>query len=94
MEDEADTERHNDEVNSKLSDGQSGEMKRPRILMSILPIRWEELTPCRFCGAEAELIEDMNAFAWKAGCTECGNDTDLYGDRREALTAWNENIRE
>jgi hypothetical protein len=69
-------------------------MKRPRILMSILPIRWEEVKMCRFCGADGEFIEDMNTFAWKVACTECGNETELYGDRREALIAWNEKIYE
>ncbi|WP_422047345.1 Lar family restriction alleviation protein [Rosenbergiella nectarea] len=52
---------------------------------------WAELSPCPFCGGDAELsIDGLGVFA---GCKskDCWINpiTDTYDTKREAIRAWN-----
>lgn len=54
-----------------------------------------ELSPCPFCGGEAELIETIGSQAsafspyFRVTCAECGVYQDQWDERKPAITAWN-----
>lgn len=51
-----------------------------------------ELKPCPFCGGEADFFEDEFFCRYSVVCTECGAETDTYGDERDAMDAWNKRV--
>lgn len=52
------------------------------------------MKPCRFCGAEAHICDNVFKGAggkhYYAQCMECGNLTDEHADPRDAIKQWNE----
>lgn len=55
----------------------------------------EELKPCKKCKSKkvrliyTGIIQDYPPIYWLVGCDKCGNKTDLYCEKRQAIAAWN-----
>lgn len=47
------------------------------------------LSPCPFCGAEAQENDELARGDFAVECVECGCGTRLHDDPRDAIAAWN-----
>lgn len=55
----------------------------------------EELKPCKRCKSKivrliyTGIIQDYPPIYWLVRCDKCGNKTDFYCEKRQAIDAWN-----
>lgn len=50
------------------------------------------VSPCPFCGGDAEMVESVDEAAWYTVCLQCSCQIGPYSSRLDMIPAWNRRV--